>query len=140
MNLEKPRSLFFSIIHTGLICHTLAQILFRKIHANVFRFGEKYRDIGYQDEHSYTAIPKEILSKIEKREKEEAKEAKERLKDEMAAARASATTLPRGLYNPYKRPWPYGEPLAYSPPVPQQQPVFQPAPPSSPPTWPKYSI
>ena len=36
------------------------------------------------DEHSYTAIPTEILKKIENKQKEQAKEQKERLKEELA--------------------------------------------------------
>ena len=44
---------------------------------NCFSYGEKHRDVGYQDAHSYSIIPKEVRSQIEKREKEEAKEAKD---------------------------------------------------------------
>ena len=96
------------------------------MYVKFFSYGEKHRDIGYRDAHSYSIIPKEIRSQIEKREKEEAKEAKDRLKEELALARARAFSPPRARYNPYKRPWPYGEPLAYSPQAPPQQPVYQP--------------
>ena len=79
--------------------NTRSRLYARRFTLTFFSFGEKHRDIGYRDAHSYTVIPKEIRSQIEKREKEEAKEAKERLKDEMAMARASATTPPRARYN-----------------------------------------
>ena len=48
-----------------------SRVCIRKFYEeNFFSYGEKHRDVGYRDAHSYSIIPKEIRSQIEKREKE----------------------------------------------------------------------
>ena len=46
-----------------------------------FRFGEEFREV-YQDSNTYSAIPTEVLKKIEAMKKEQEKERKERMKEE----------------------------------------------------------